>query len=302
MKNAVYFKLIRWKNLLLIIYIFLLTKFLLFPSFLIEGTLSTFSFIILLTSIVLITAAGYSIKAIESIISDKINTPKKLIVSKIISKEKALQWYKTTNALGITFGIIFCLKIEKPTLSFIFIGIPLLHYFYAKKFKYKPLIGNLIAAFLIAFNSIILAIFELDFSINNENQKIILNTIVLLSIFTFCIHLIRELIKDIETTNGDYALKMKTLPIILGIKRTKNSVLLFSNFPICIVLIILLNYSEIYKFTMLYVLIVVFLPLLFSILKLFSVEKKNDFKKINTLLKATVFLAFTSLIIFSITH
>lgn len=302
MNNAAYFKIINWKNLLLIIYVFLLIKLLLFPSFAIATKLSLFSFFILLISMVLITAASDIIQAIESIISDKINTPRKLIISKIISKEKAIQWYKITNTLGIITGILFCLKIEKPTLTFIFIGMAFLYYFYAKKLKYKPIIKNLTIAFLMGFTIFILAIFEFNFSIKTENQKVVLNTIILLSIFSYCINLIRELIKDIETINGDYALKMKTLPIILGIQRTKKIALVISIFPISLLLIILLNFSEIYKFTMLYLLIAVFLPLVFSILKLFSANKKNDFKKINTLLNATIFLAFNSLIIFSIFH
>ena len=111
MNSVVYFKLIRWKNLLLIIYTYLLIKFLFFPSFSIETALSLFQFSLLLLSIVLISAAGYIINDIEDVISDKINKPKKLIVSKVITKEKAIHWYKITNTLGIALGILFCLNL-----------------------------------------------------------------------------------------------------------------------------------------------------------------------------------------------
>ena len=115
MNSAVYFKLIRWKNLLLIIYVYLLIKLLFFPLFSVKTSLSLFSFFILLISTVLITGAGYIINDIIDVKSDSINKPKKLIVSKIISIEKARQWYKVTNTLGIALGIAFCLNIGKPT-------------------------------------------------------------------------------------------------------------------------------------------------------------------------------------------
>ncbi len=302
MNNAVYFKLIRWKNLLLIIYVYVLIKFLFFPSFSIETALSLFQFFILLLSIVLITAAGYIINDIKDVISDKINKPKKLIVSKDITKEKALYWYKITNTIGIALGIAFSLNIGNPTYSFIFIGAALLLYYYSKKLKSKPLIGNFIVALLIGVSIFILAVFELYFLIKNEHQKLAFTVITALSIFAFCMNLTREILKDIQDVNGDYALKIKTLPILLGVNRTKNIANLTLLLPIGLLLFILLIYSNSYKFTMLYLLIAVFLPLVYIIIKLFSAKKKNDFKKISTLLKITMFLGVSSLIIFSKFH
>ena len=101
-------------------------------------------------------------------------------------------------------------------------------------------------------------------------------------------NLTREIIKDIEDVNGDYALKLKTLPILLGVNRTKNIAILTILLPISLLLFILLNYSNSYKFTMLYLLIAVFLPLVYLIIKLFSAKKKNEFKKISILLKITI--------------
>ena len=279
MNSVVYFKLIRWKNLLLIIYTYLLIKFLFFPSFSIETALSLFQFSLLLLSIVLISAAGYIINDIEDVISDKINKPKKLIVSKVITKEKANQWYKITNTLGIALGILFCLNISKPTYSFIFIGASLLLYLYSKKLKSKPLIGNLIIAFLIGISIFILAFFEFNFILKTEPQNLAFTIITVLSIFAFCMNLTREIIKDIEDVNGDYALKISTLPILLGVNRTKNIANLTILLPIGLLLFILLNFSESYKFTMLYLLITVFLPLVYVSLKLFSVKKKMTSKK-----------------------
>ena len=106
-------------------------------------------------------------------------------VSKLITVEKAKRWYKITNTSGIVLGIALCLKIEKLTYSFFFIGAALLLYYYSIKLKSKPFIGNLVISFLIAFSILILGIFEIDFSIKNEYQNIAINIIIVLSIFAF---------------------------------------------------------------------------------------------------------------------
>lgn len=302
MNIAVYFKLIRWKNLLLIIYVYLLIKFLFFLSFSFKTALSIFQFFSLLLSIILITAAGYIINDIKDVISDKINKPTKLIVSKVITREIALQWYKTTNTTGITLGVLFCLNIGKPNFSFIFIGASLLLYYYAKNLKSKPFIGNFIVAFLIGFSIFIIAILEFGFLIKNEQKLLAFNTIITLSIFAFFVNLTREIIKDIEDIDGDYAMKINTLPILLGTNRTKKIALITLLFPVFLLLNLIINYSEIYKFTMLYLIIAVFLPLLYVAIKLFSAKKKKQFKKISSLLKIIMFLGVSSLIIFSIFH
>ncbi|WP_371824138.1 UbiA family prenyltransferase [Lutibacter sp. A80] len=298
MNSVVYFKLIHWKNLLLIIYVFLLIKLLFLPSLSIETTLNLFSFYILLISILLITTAGFIINTLETNFLDKINNQKKLITT----KEKTLKLYKITNTIGIALGLLFCLKIEKPTLSFIFIGIALLHFFYAKKLNKIPLIRNLISVFLISINIIILVIFELDFSLKDANQKLAFNIISILSFYIFCISLIQQSIKNIKNINKDYALKVNTLPIVLGINRTQKITFIFSLIPISILLIIIVNFSEIYKFTILYLLIAVFLPFLYAVIKLHTAKKKNDFKKIITLLQVNLFLGINTLTIFSIFH
>ena len=50
------------------------------------------------------------------------------------------------------------------------------------------------------------------------------------AVFSFISTLIREIIKDIEDVNGDYQMKMYTLPIALGIK--EDSEYCYSSFSI----------------------------------------------------------------------
>jgi len=299
MKFTVFLKLIRWKNLLLILYTQLLLKLLVFNFLNVDTNLSLIQFIVLIVSILLITAAGYVINDIYDIKTDLINKPSKVIITKYFSVEQAKQFYLILNTFGIILGIGLSLNIEEPTFSLIFIGASLLLYFYAKKLKSKPLIGNIVVSFLVAFSILILVVFDINQSIQTKTQQLISNTILMLSFFAFFLTIIREIIKDIEDVNGDYNLKMKTLPILIGKKRAKQTALILCIIPISLLLYLILNYVTTYQFTVLYLLLFTFIPLLFVTLKLFYSTSIKDFKKISLMLKVIMFLGINSLLFFS---
>ncbi|MDO9275158.1 MAG: geranylgeranylglycerol-phosphate geranylgeranyltransferase [Lutibacter sp.] len=300
MKLTAFLRLIRWKNLLLIIYLQILLKFSLFSVFELKSNLSVFQFVILILSLILITAAGYVINDIFDLKSDLINKPHKVIVSNYFSVESAQHWYLITNTSGIVLGIGLSLSIQKPSYSFIFMGASLLLYFYSKTLKSKPFIGNMAVSFLIAFSIITLGLFDFDFEIKNNSQKLVIYVTLLLSAFGFLINLVREVVKDMEDINGDYNLKMSTLPILFGISRTKKIASFLCVFPLGLLLFIVVKYASVYKLTVLYLVLFSLVPLLYVALKLLSAKTKKDFKKLSMLLKIMMFLGINSLLIFSL--
>lgn len=302
MNVSVYFKLIRWKNLFLIAYVFILFKYVLFPSFNIHTFLNTFQFLTLLFSVLFITGAGYIINDIIDIKADSINKPKKVIVSTKITIEKAKTWYKITNTIGISLGILLSLTTDKPSFSFIFIATSLLLYYYSKKLKTKPLIGNLTVAFIIALSILILPIFEINFTIKNQSQTTVIQIVTLLSIFAFLLNTIREVVKDIIDINGDYNLKNNTLPILLGKKRTNYFIQFLCVLIILLLVFILLNYAKQYLYTMLYLILFSILPLVYVLIKLNNSKSKKHFQKISTFLKICMFLGINSILIISYYH
>ncbi|MFA5298185.1 MAG: geranylgeranylglycerol-phosphate geranylgeranyltransferase [Lutibacter sp.] len=300
MKLAAFLRLIRWENLLLLLYIQLLLKFLFFPSFNATTTLSIFQFFIFVLALLFVTVAGYIFNDINDLKTDLINKPHKVIVSKFISTESAQHLYLITNTLGIVFGIVLSLSIQKPSYSFIFIGASLLLYFYSKKLKSKPLIGNIAVSFLVATSIIILYFFDINDETQNDSQKLVIYVIGLLSCFAFFLSLIREIVKDIEDVNGDYSLKMNTLPILIGVKRAKKIAAFLCLFPLMLLLVIIVNYASIYKFTVLYLGSFTLLPLLYVFIKLFSAKTKSDFKRLSLFLKLIMFFGMNSLLILSL--
>lgn len=303
MKLAAFFRLIRWKNLLLLLYVQLLLKFLFFTTFNATTNLSFFQFFILVFAILLVTAAGYILNDIIDLKTDLINKPHKVIVADFSTVENIQRLYLITNTIGIGLGIGLSLSVQKPTFSFIFIGASLLLYFYSKKLKSKPLIGNITSSFLVAMSIISLCLFDLNDTIQNNSQQLVIQVTLLLSFFAFLINMVREVVKDIEDINGDYSLKMRTLPIIFGISRAKKSAAFLCLFPIGLLLFIIIKFASEYKFTVLYLGLFTLLPLLYIALKLLSAKTKKHFKKLSMLLKLIMFLGINSLLIFSLnTH
>lgn len=296
---ATYFKLIRWKNLLLIVYIFLSFKLFLFNSLKITTKLTSIQFSMLLLSVLFITAAGNILNDILDIKADVINKPKKIIVSKLISIETAKQWYKITNAIGLILGIIVCLNIKNPSYAFIFIATSLLLYYYSKKLKYLPIIGNIVVSFLIAVSVLILPLFDIDFSSQKGNQNTVIVIVAMLSFFAFSLNLIREIVKDIEDINGDYHMNMRTLPILIGSVRTQKLVSFLCIIPIAFLIVVIVNFSTNYKLIILYLLIFTLLPLMYVAFKLSSNNKKFELNSLSNLLKLIMFFGISSMLIFS---
>lgn len=296
-----FLKLIRWKNLLLILYVLLLLKFLVFNSFHIITNLSLIPFIILLLSVLLITSAGYIINDIYDLKADLINKPKKVIVSKYYSLEKSQQLYLWLNSMGIILGIGLCLHLETPSYALIFIGTSLLLYYYTKKFKSKPFIGNFIVASLIALSIGILYIFDIDSTIQTKQQQLVNYLILSLIIIAFFLNLIREIVKDIIDVKGDYMLNMNTLPIYIGSARAKKITIFLSLVTIGILLFIIFNFTAIYQLTIVYLVVFVTLPLFYTTIKLASAKSQKEYQRISIFLKLIMFFGINTLIIFSTT-
>jgi 4-hydroxybenzoate polyprenyltransferase len=301
MQLSAFLNLIRWKNLLLIVYIQILIKYLFFPNFSVATNLNHFYFSIFLLAILCITAAGYIINDILDVETDKINKPSKVFITTVFTEENARKWYLYLNTFGISLGIAISLKIQKPSLSFIFIGTTLLLYYYSKKLKSLPLIGNLTVASLITLNVLLLAIFDVNPTSKNTNYNFVITTILIIAFFAFCINLIRELIKDIEDIDGDYKLKMNTLPILIGRRRTKSIITILCAFSLLLLVFFSTIFASEYKIISLYTIAFIIIPMFYITLKITKIKSKKKLHKISSLLKLIMFFGINIFIILAFT-
>ncbi len=300
MNLVTFFRLIRWKNLLLITYVFFLIKFLLFPSLNTATKLNILQFLELWLSVVLITAAGYIINDISDINTDKINKLDTIIMGKYLSITNAKKWYIGIDLIGILIGLIFSLSVNNPLIIFVFVGTSLLLYWYAKHLKSRLFIGNFLVAFLITFSIILLAILDINYQVKSLNQIDTIIIIYTLSIFSFFINLSREIVKDIEDIKGDYALNMKTLPIIFGINRILKLSTILTLIPVFILLLIILNLDVYYIFLTSYLTVTCLIPLIYVSFKLWKLKSYKKIHNLSLLLKIIMFLGINSILIISL--
>lgn len=295
-----FLKLIRYKNLLMILLTMVLTKYALIDSFKHQSYLSLFQFIILAISILSITAGGYIINDVFDIEADKINKPNKVFVSKNISINNANIYYKSINALGILTGFFLSLFFKNNfALSFFFIVPTILLFFYSSYFKRKILIGNFLISVLITLPFFLIFIFNIP----NKNELIKGDNIQVLKIlftyifFSFLTTLIREIIKDIEDIDGDLKINARTLPIVIGRKRANRVALGFSVFFLLFLILIIREFLIERWLFLSYSIVFLLLPIGYFIYKLYSAESKKEYSFLSKLIKTIMFFGILSMLL-----
>jgi len=299
-----FLQLIRWKNLIMIACIQLLFKYIYFPIFSVATTLSNLDFSILLLATVTIAAAGYIINDIYDVEADKINKPNSVIIGQKISAKKGYVLYHILNIIGILAGFYIAYRIGKLSFIAIFIITALLLKLYNSDFKKWPLVGNIIVSLMVSLSILIVGIFDVIPAITNENvveQYHAFRVLIDYAVFAFMFMLLREIVKDIEDVNGDKKLKMKTLPIVFGRKRTKNIVFVLSFVPLILVTFYSFNNFSDVPFILAYMLIVVMLPLLYFMTKIIYAKTRRNYTYASNLLKVIMLLGMLSILVISLT-
>lgn len=295
-----FLKLIRYKNLIMVLLTMILTKYALISSFLKESNLSYLDFLILSLSILLISAGGYIINDIYDIEADKINKPHKVYISNTISKKRAIIFYLAFTIPGLILGLWLSFLKNIEILSLYFIATAVLLLLYSKYLKKLPLLGNLLISLLVPF--IIILVYEFDKKLVAKSElfnDIFLSiTVFYYMFFAFLTTLIRELIKDIEDVDGDFKLKMKTLPILIGKVRTRN-ISIFLSLLLLFFLFLLIKDSfdsnELYLMPFASILSIVSAYFIF---KLWSAKTKTQFSFLSSLMKMIMLIGILSMVLF----
>ncbi|MFM7079731.1 MAG: geranylgeranylglycerol-phosphate geranylgeranyltransferase [Bacteroidota bacterium] len=175
-----------------------------------SSSLPDWSFLLLMTAIVLTAASGYVINNIMDQESDSINHKKTGMDSISTKAANLLYGFLFISALLCAF---ISTKGDYGSMAFIVTAVSCgLLYFYAADYKRIPLLGNVIVASLTCL-AITLPVICDAAAYTNEAVKLF---IMGYGAFAFLMTLIREIIKDCEDITGDSAIGAKTLPILLG--------------------------------------------------------------------------------------
>ncbi len=182
-------------------------------------------FFLLSLSTVIIAAAGYIINDYYDIKIDFINKPDRVVIGKSITRRYAILFHTVLSGLGILIGAYVSLWIGAVNIISVF-----LLWLYSNLLKRLPFVGNLSVAFLTGLSLILV-----DLYYHSGNYMI-----YIYASFAFFMTLIREIIKDMEDLKGDNSFGCKTLPIIWGIRKTKQ--MIYSLLTVLVITVVVLNF------------------------------------------------------------
>lgn len=300
-----FFKLIRYKNLLLLALMQLVFRFGYLELINIPLSLFYWQYALLILATTFIAAGGYVINDIFDQETDFENKPNNTFIGKKIPENNGYKIYVALTIVGVACGFVLANSVSHPNFSIIFVLIATLLYFYATTFKQLPLVGNIVVATLLAFSIIIIGVFDIfpnTFDFNRQQMTLAFSILFDYAKFAFCINLVREIIKDIQDYKGDFANGINTLPVKFGIFNTNK----FAFVILLLTTIYLFYYTKNHLFEsslfygFLYMVILVIAPLIFCLVQIWNAKETKHYKQISSLLKWIIFFGIMSIAVITL--
>lgn len=230
-----YFKLFRWKNLLMVLLAQGLFRYAIAGPFFwdmgAELPLHHIWFMLLVLSTVLIAAAGYAINDYFDLRTDRINKPDKQILGRILDRRDAIVAHKLLNVLGVCMGLALAIHLRSYLMFVLFLLVPAALWLYSIRWKKTSLLGNVMVALMAAMVTGLVWYSEYRaaglYTGIDMDQLSGLGTMALFyGLFAFFTNLIREIYKDVQDLRGDAASGARTFPVLAGLRKTKSLVII----------------------------------------------------------------------------
>ncbi len=263
----------------------------------VDLALTDFNYILLVIATVCIAAGGYVINNIMDQDTDEIAKPQNRVVGVSISETVAYNWYIGLTIVGVGIGFYLSNVIYKPTFASMFILVATLLYMYATSFKQIPVLGNVVVALMLSTSIIIIGLFDILPAIDMDNRfrmKEAFDILMHYAIFAFIINLIREIVKDMEDMDGDYQSGINSLPIAIGVQKTKIIVGVLTVISIGILAYYVNSNLFELDYVVYYTMILIVGPLIYFGVKLLNATTKKEFHHLSLVLKIILFFGILS--------
>ena len=257
---------------------------------------------LLIVSVIGIAAGGYVINDYFDVKIDRINRPDNLVVTRIISRDAAMNLFYGLTAVGVIAGTVVAWWAHSWTLLFTYVVIPGLLWFYSASYKRMFLVGNIVVAFASAIVPLLVAIANADYLHHLYQNALAYSPIIGelyvwtggFAIFAFLLTLVREIVKDIEDIEGDREMECRTLPIVWGDKVAKiiATILLVAIATLIVyILFAVLPFSHEWKsLPTRYVVFGLIVPILCSIVLLWAANSRTEYHRVQTIIKFAMFM------------
>jgi 4-hydroxybenzoate polyprenyltransferase len=292
-----FFLLVRWSNLLIVaVTMYLLRHFIVLPILESNGYTSLVShlyFGLIVLATLCIAGAGYVINDYFDRKADLINRPGKVILGRILSRRAGMIWHIILNTVGIGLGVFASYKIGAFKHSIIFVFMSGLLWFYSTTYKRQVLLGNLVVAFMVAMVPLLVLLYEVPllwyqykniFAMDPAALTAIFSWITGYAIFAFVLSLAREIVKDLEDFEGDFAFGRQTIPIRWGAAVARTIALSTVIVSLLAIIVVALRFTDSF-IVIAYIALAVVLPVIWLLVILWKALTKKSYHICSNLLK-----------------
>ncbi|WP_057940133.1 geranylgeranylglycerol-phosphate geranylgeranyltransferase [Algoriphagus resistens] len=239
--------------------------------------LQDYNLYLLIVSTLLITAAGYMINDYYDVKIDYVNRPGNVVVGKGIKRRVVILLHTILNITAVGLGFLV-----SPSIALINFFAAFLLWFYSNQLKREPFIGNFSVALLTGISIYVIAFYF-------EKSELLVLTY---AIFAFFLNLIREIIKDIEDRQGDRKHGCRTLPIVIGFRKTKAVIFLIAAVFVCAILVVTFELNRPIIFFYFGGLGIFFIYFMYRI---YYADRKDHFTKLSAIAKALMLVGTISM-------
>ncbi|MFA6949734.1 MAG: geranylgeranylglycerol-phosphate geranylgeranyltransferase [Lentimicrobiaceae bacterium] len=297
-KTPATLKLVRWPNLLMIVFIQLSLYYAIIYKLCkiagVQNLLNNFDLLILVLTTVLISAAGYVINDYFDMRADRINRPESMILGRKLDHRTGIFMHWVLNGVALILGIYLAWRTGSWKFGLLFPMIIMLLWLYSVKYKKTTFWGNLTVAFLAALVVVIVWLFSF-FMLSRQPDSfvavapyvgMITKYFAVFAAFAFLLTFTREVIKDAEDIEGDRATGSFTLAVTYGIPVAKKVAMASTVLTLMGTIFVIISFANLGMVrTFIYFSLAVFIPLVYILLLTAKAKEKSDFHWLSTVLK-----------------
>jgi 4-hydroxybenzoate polyprenyltransferase len=199
----------------------------------------------------------------------------------------------------VCIGVYLAWKAHNIKLAFIQPIVVGFLWFYSTGYKKQPLTGNVVVSFLTGLVVLIVGIYQTDLFQDPEAAYAAYAIFVRLFfyfVFAFLVSLMRELVKDMEDMDGDERFGCRTLPVVIGIPKTKWVVYAIAAVTFSLVLFIeATRYAASDFLTIIYLLQTLQVPIGVIVWQLAVADSPKHFHRVSTLVKLLMLMGIFSM-------
>lgn len=214
----------------------------------VDPVLTPFQYALVYFLAIALASIAYVTNDLRDKLTDQLNKKEKSMVMGM-SERRTYLWSGAVILMLFIPVLLLSLRVGHLGYSAIYVLAAILLGAYNLKLKAVPLLGNLVIALLtvlfisLPFISEAKALHVMSVHYPAQLAPVVI-AFILLNLFAFLLTLIREIVKDAEDILGDRGAGYKTFPVVYGVGRTRQLLLVLSS--IYILLIIYMFMTEFY--------------------------------------------------------